>query len=664
MVTSVQQNVMQQYEQIVQLQKENRRLIISNQLTEEFVGHVKGVKHLMTMVFDRVLETLDAEAGSLWLVDNKKNQNICHLAEGPVKKGVLGLRLPAGQGVVGAVIESKQPEVILDCSKDKRFSKGVDARTGFVTRSMICVPLIIDDESYGAIQIVNKRHGVNNQFDDDDRKLVIQLAAGASLSVKNARIFEMESRVQEMHILMEISKEVVSTLDLDQVLDVVVNKTNELVDITGGSIALWDESLKRLKLVVLSGGRKLDINDENQVLLLKLMDQIRGIKRSSYVADRKIYQDSLKGKSNGWLTYMQENDLQAIWSIPLEDDEGVLGVVLFESTKAGFANGTKADLLHILSSQATVALRNASLFKSIPFSSALNKIGKKTHFFSTTNLKKRFAIGLLIILIISSLHYLPVFRWVSGPIIVEARLGQGVFLPISGKLQNIKVTEGQLIQKGQVIANLNSEQISLQLAEAQSKRAILERQIIEARADSDAVLMNKVAIERAAVIAKVIQLQQDLEHITVVSPISGVILTPQTDELVGRFFSMGDEIVRISNPKKSILIMHLPETDLMDVKVGQTVKSVLRAYPGQYFDGKVSHVGRSYDIPSTALDSSVDLEDETVKTGFIAEIEVVDAPFSMLPGMTGQALIHTQETSVIVKVWRRISNFFAFNLGI
>jgi multidrug resistance efflux pump len=228
----------------------------------------------------------------------------------------------------------------------------------------------------------------------------------------------------------------------------------------------------------------------------------------------------------------------------------------------------------------------------------------------------------------------------------------------------VNVTEGEHVRQGQVIASINSEQIKLKLTEAQSQRAILERQIIEARAESDGATMNKVAIERAAVIAKVLQLKADLKHVTIVAPIDGIILTPQTNELTGRVFTAGDEIVRILDPKKLTIIMHIPETDLMDVKIGQSVDSVLRAHPGQYFSGKVRHVGRSYDIPSTALDSSVDLEDETVKTGFIAEIEIINAPFTLLPGMTGQALIQTEQTSVIVKIWRRIRNFLAFNFGL
>ncbi len=652
------------YDQIVQLQKANRRLTISNQLTQEFVGEVKGVKHLMSLVFDRVLETLDAEAGSLWLVDKRGKQNICHLAEGPAKKRILGLRLAEGVGIVGNVIESKQPEVILDCSTNPAFSKDVDSRTGFVTRSMICVPLVIDNESYGAIQIINKRHGINGQFDEDDRELVLQLAAGASLSVKNARILEMESRVDEMNILMAISKEVVSTLDVDQVLDFVVNKTNELVDIDGGAIALWDDKRQALQLMVLSGGRALRANDPNQTQLLSLMEQIRSIKRSSYVADRQKYKDSLKGAENGWIQYMESNDLHAVWSMPLEDEEGTLGVVLFESSRSGFANGSKADLLHILCSQATVALRNASLFKSIPFSTALSKAGKKTLTISKSNWKKRVALACIVLSAITSLHYLPVFRWVSGPAIVEARLGQGVFLPIPGRLQSINVKEGDLVSKDQPIATLASDQMQLQLLEAQSQLSMLERQIVQAMAEGDSVAMNKATIEREAVRAKVNQSQFELEQVTIRSPIDGLVLTPKPSELTGRVFGVGDEILRLADPNNLVILVHIPETDLIDVEVGQTVRCVLRAQPGRYITGKIRHVGRTYEIPNTVLETEVALEDEETYTGFVAEVELPDLSFEISPGMTGQALIYTEETSVITRIWRRISNFIAFNLGL
>ena len=652
------------HQQILTLEKTNRRLAISHQLTQEFVGHIKGVKHLISLVFDRVLEALDAQAGSLWLVDKPNKQNICHLAEGPAKKGLVGLRLVDGKGIVGSVIQSQQPEVILDCSDDERFNKDVDSRTGFVTRSMICVPLVIDGETYGAIQIINKNNVLNCQFDDEDCKLVLQLASGASLSVKNARIFEMESRVDQMRILMDISKEVVSTLDLDQVLDYVVNKTNELVDITGGAVALYNDKKKHLELMALSGGRTVEHEDENQVALVQLMEQVKKIERSSYVADLEKYKQTLKTGDNLWVTYMQENQLNAIWSMPLQDEEGVLGVILFESNTAGFANGSKADLLHILSSQTSVALRNASLFKNIPLSVALSNASKNRRSLAVGGWKKPAVVSLCLINLIAGLHYLPIFRWVSAPAIIEARLGQGVFLPVAGKIEKVFVLEGQLVSQGEIIAKLDSSEIQLKLLEAGSQLAIIERQIVEARAESDAAAMNRAAIERQSLRAKVTKARADLQHVELKAPLNGMVLTPNPQELQGRVFAMGDEIVRLADPNNLIMLVHIPETDLLDIAIGQKVRGILRAQPGHTFEGEVRHVGRSYEVPSTVLESSSDLENKENQTGFIAEVEIIDPPFEIRPGMTGHAQIYTQKSSVIVRIWRRLSNFMAFNLGL
>jgi len=658
-------NIRQLQEKITTLEKSNERLVISHELTQEFVGQVKSVKYLINLVFERVLETLDAEAGSFWLVDKPNNQNICHLAEGPGKKNVLGLRLPNGKGILGAVINSQIPDIILDCSKDARFFNEVDARSGFTTHSMICVPLVIDNETYGAIQILNKKNRVNSQFDEDDRKLVLQLAAGASLSMKNARLLEMESRVNEMNALMSISKEIVSTLDLDQVLDYVVNRANELVDITGAAVALYDERKSQLLLMALSGEDKVDPKDDDQLMLIQLMEQVLKSGRSAYVANITEYKKTLSNGDNLWVNYIENKQLNAVWAMPLEDEEGALGVIFFEAKQIGFANGSKADLLHILASQTTVALRNASLFKNIPLSNVLSQAGEKSRYlFSLDSWKKKLIILSLISTLLLSLHYLPIFRWVSGTAIVEAQLGQGIFLPLEGQIKHIFVKESQLLKKGQLIAQLDNRVIKLNLLEYESQLALLERQIVEARAESDALMMNNAAIEREAVRAKVLKARADLLEIDIKAPIDGLVLTPKPQELKGRVFAMGDEIIRLADPKKLVLLVHIPEIDLLDIEIGQAVKCVLRAQPGLYFTGRVRHVGQSYEIPNTILDASVELENEESKTGFIAEVEILNPPYEIRPGMTGQALIQTEKTSALVRIWRRISNFIAFNLGL
>lgn len=647
--------------EVGELKRKIKILSTSRKLTHEFIGQAHGVKHLMQIVFDRILNALDAEAGSLWIKDENAKKNVCHLAEGPVKNEVIGLKLDFGVGIVGTVIETQKSKIILNCAKSKEFSQTVDQKTGFVTRSMICVPLIIDDEAYGAIQIVNKKHGVDGQFDTNDCELVKDLAISAAISMKNARLMEMESKVKEMNALMSISNEVVSTLDVDQVLHLVVNRTNELVDVSFGAIALLDDD--ELSLNVISGGEKVDLKNPRQQAVLGLMNQVQNLQRSVYVAEKERYILSQKGKTNDWVKYLNQFDVKSLWSVALRDEEGVLGVLWFESNVAHFADGGKGDLLHIMASQSTVALRNASLFKSITNRKSLSGLKDSgLKWFKSKGKRAAIVMGTVVTLLLS-FHFLPVLRWVAAPTTVETQLGQGIFTPVDGRISSILVREGQPVKEGDVVAELDTTAIRLALVEAQAQLAIAERQIVEARAEKDSFALSNAMIQRESTLAKVTKLQRDLTNTAIIAPISGVVLNTNIGELRGRHFATGTEIFRIANPDKFRLVVHVAEEDIMDVKIDQEVRAVLRARPGEYVYGKVLHVGRSYDVPTTILEGEEEVDTSELQTGFVAEILITEADYRVLPGMTGQALIYTPETSVVQRYWRRVRNFFIFTLG-
>lgn len=649
--------------EVGELKRKIKILSTSRKLTHEFIGEAYDVKKLMQLVFDRILNALDAEAGSLWLQDNTLKKNICHLAEGPVKNNVIGMRLDLGVGVVGTVIETKKSKIILDTSKSKEFSQSVDQKTGFVTRSMICVPLVIDDEPYGAIQIVNKKCGVDGQFDAFDCELVKDLAISAAISMKNARLMEMESKVKEMNALMAISNEVVSTLDVDQVLNMVVNRTNELVDMSFGAIALLDSDDEALELAVISGGRAIDSDDEKQVALLNLMKQIQVLQRSSYVPDSERYIQSQRDK-NPWTEYLSNFAVKSMWSMALRDEEGVLGVVWFESDTIGFASGGKEDLLHIMASQATVAVRNASLFKSITNRHSLKSIKQNSLKWWGNKGKRVGVVAAIVFTLIISFHFLPLLRWVSAPTTVETQLGQGIFSPIDGRVKALLVKEGQPLTKGDVVAKMDTAPLRLALAEAEAQLAIAERKIVEARAEKDSFALSNAVIERESSLVKVTKLQEDLINADIIAPISGVVLNTNVRELLGRHFATGAELFRIADPEQFRMVVHIAEEDVLDVKLNQEVRAVLRARPGEYVYGKVLHVGRSYEVPTTILEEEKEVDTSELQTGFVAEVLITESDYDVLPGMTGQALIYTPETSVVQRQWRRLRNFFKFNLGI
>nr|CRH08013.1 Protein of unknown function [Candidatus Magnetococcus massalia] len=645
---------------LLDLETENRHLTFSRNMTREFVQSTGSMKQVMEAIFNRVVELLEAEAGSMWVLDKRAEQNICHLAEGPAKKQILGLRLPQGQGIVGQVIANNREEVVLDCTTDERFASQIDAKSGFSTQSMICVPLSEKGEGFGAIQIINKRSGFQKKFTEEDLQTVLDLSLSASIAVRNARLLESESRVKEMNTLMEISREVSSTLDLDQVITLVVNMADELADVSNAAVALIDEHKNTLSLAVLSGGVKVDPDDLMQQKLTSLMDQVRKADRTSYIADVDSFKQKSSEGGNAWSAFLDENGSKAVWATPLKDDESTLGVLWLESDTPHFAAGNKSDMLVILANQATVALRNASLFQRIPFADMLGKVGDKSKHF-TSGLAKWLIILSLLGGAGAGLHYHPFFRAVSGPCTVEARFGQGVYLRVAGRIDEVLVKEGEWIDKGTVLAKLDETPIRLKLIEAESALAVLERKIVEAKTSGDMASMSQSIAERVAARATYHQAKKEMERVEVRAPVAGMVLTAKPEELVGREFSLGDEVLRLADPKNFTVVAEVPEEDLLDLRAGQTVSGVLRSRPGKGFEGEVIHVGRAYAIPAQALEEGV--ADTSEPEGFVAEIKVKQSDVELRPGMTGQARISTPESSILIRWARRIQNQWYFWFG-
>ncbi|MBF0626237.1 MAG: GAF domain-containing protein, partial [Magnetococcales bacterium] len=646
---------------VLAMERENRRLKFSRDMTREFVRSSGSMKKVMEVIFSRVVDVLEAEAGSLWLYDPRSDQNICHLAEGPAKKQIVGLRLPKGKGIVGQVIDSNAPDVVLDCSHDPRFASTVDQRSGFTTQSMLCVPLSDGPEAFGAIQIINKRSGFEKQFTEDDRMLVEDLSLSASIAVRNARLMETESRVKEMNILMEISRQVSASLDLDSVLGMVVNMAGDLVETSGVAIALLNEEKNTLFLAMLSGGRKVKEDSPEHQELVKLMEAVRSGERITYIPNVAESRKKSGEAENPWADYLEKNGLVSLWGTALKDEEGILGVLWLEGTVADFARGNKSDTLVILASQVSVSLRNASLFRRIPFADVLGKVGKKGQSWMS-GWRRTVLIGCAVVGLGAILHFVPWFRVVTGNAVVEARFGRGVYLPVAGRVDETFVQEGDMVKQGDRLLQLDDTPIRLRMVQAESKLGLLERQIVEAKAAADMAALSKATIERIAAQAELVQARDELGKVTLRAPGDGLVLTARPQELIGRDFALGDEVLRLADPSRFTVVVEVPETDVLDVVPGLTVRGVLRSRPGKGFRGAVIHVGRAFAVPAEALEEGV--VDPEPPEGFVAEVRVDDSDVPLRPGMTGQAAISTPGLSPLVRIWRRVVNATTFWLGL
>ncbi len=146
------------------------------------------IKKLINRIMSTTASTLQAEACSVLLVDEQAQELEFFVAKGEKEEALSKFRLPLGQGIAGWVVENKEPVLIEDAYKDKRFYQKVDTGTGFRTKSMIAVPLLIKDKAVGVIEVLNKKN--YQSFDQEDLKLLQAIASQASTALDNAKLYE------------------------------------------------------------------------------------------------------------------------------------------------------------------------------------------------------------------------------------------------------------------------------------------------------------------------------------------------------------------------------------------------------------------------------------------------------------------------------------------
>lgn len=153
-------------------------------------------------------DLMQVEAGALFLADEATGDLILRVSmQGNIEKRV-EVRLKPGQGIAGWVFQHGEPVIVPDTLKDNRFYSGIDQQhTGFLTRSILAVPLIVGGKTIGVIEVINPS-GEKSQFEQIDVETLRVLASSVAIALENAQLYsQMYSSVT-----LETLKKTVATL--------------------------------------------------------------------------------------------------------------------------------------------------------------------------------------------------------------------------------------------------------------------------------------------------------------------------------------------------------------------------------------------------------------------------------------------------------------------
>src|SRR5262249_13158509 len=128
---------------------------------------------------------LDSEASAIMLVTDDGKNLFFKVASGDKAKALKTMTLPIGKGIGGWVAQNRKPEVVADTRSDPRFAGQFDKASGFVTRSLMCVPMLFRGELVGVVEVLNKKSGT---YTEEHTVVLSSLANLAAVAITNAKI--------------------------------------------------------------------------------------------------------------------------------------------------------------------------------------------------------------------------------------------------------------------------------------------------------------------------------------------------------------------------------------------------------------------------------------------------------------------------------------------
>lgn len=171
------------------------------------MGQAADLDELLDYILGQSQKVLEAEACSIFLHDPQTEELVIHSALGGKSSELGEVRIPKGKGIAGAVFESKKSIRIDDAQNDPRHYGKIDQKTGFITRSLLTVPLLSKQgECVGVIQALNRKDRAS--FNEEDQTLCEAFAALIVSAL--LRIERHHKQIAEAHLnqQLELAKEI------------------------------------------------------------------------------------------------------------------------------------------------------------------------------------------------------------------------------------------------------------------------------------------------------------------------------------------------------------------------------------------------------------------------------------------------------------------------
>ncbi len=302
----------------------------------------------LSRVAELVRRVIDYEIFAIFLLNTKTQELFPRFQIGYPTSLAETLQIKVGEGVIGQAAETRQAVLVRDVRTSDTYVDGVPN-----VGSELAIPLIVKKRVIGVIDIEARE---SNYFTEEHARLLTLVASRMAVAIENARLHTRTSRqARSLLLLNEISREMTSILNLDQLLTQVAELLKRLIDYQMFSILLVDASGRKLQHRYTQRFGK-DVRLKHDIPL--------GQGLVGYAAQQRVAVLVADVKSEP--RYVMVNpETRSEMCVPLVYKDKVIGVIDLEHTRRGYFTEDHKRTMITLAAQVAVSIENARLYEQL-----------------------------------------------------------------------------------------------------------------------------------------------------------------------------------------------------------------------------------------------------------------------------------------------------------
>ena len=318
------------------------------------VSQSLDLNEILHSALDMVLQATSLQIGGIYLLDKRSGILSINAQRGFSPEFASAIdHLEIGEGFSGKVVETGNPQVIQDITKDKRLSRGIVKEEGL--KSLLVVPLCSKSKTLGTIFLVSKEV---RDFSEDEIGLLITAGQQIGVAVDNASMFQgQQRRAEQFRVIGEVGRQITSIMEIDQLLNQVVNLIHKSFGYDHVAIAMieGDYAVYRVGAGPLWENPAFNFNPSH----LKIGSE--GITGRVAASGNMVYQPDVR-EDSGYVEMQGSKTLSEV-TVPIKVKDKVIGVIDAQSERVNAFDDTDLVVLQSLADQTAVAIENAQLYR-------------------------------------------------------------------------------------------------------------------------------------------------------------------------------------------------------------------------------------------------------------------------------------------------------------